>query len=107
MAGRSGWRRCGRAACAHLNRQASSGPVGYEADLIREWPRGGMERRSVSNAGRTHEGCARYRRLRRRYEHHKLIVEFAIAGAPTETVDVKILPDSVYLLAPARDIEYI
>ena len=40
-------------------------------------------------------------------EHHKLIVEFAIPGAPTETVDVKILEDSVYLLAPARDIEYV
>ena len=37
----------------------------------------------------------------------KLIVEFAIPGAPTETVDVKILPDSVYLSAPARDIEYV
>jgi HSP20 family protein len=40
-------------------------------------------------------------------EHHKLIVEFAIPGAPTETVDVKILEDSLYLLAPARDIEYV
>src|SRR5437899_11739675 len=40
-------------------------------------------------------------------EHHRLIVEFAIPGAPTETVDVKILEDSVYLLAPARDIEYV
>ena len=40
-------------------------------------------------------------------ELHKLIVEFAIPGAPTETVDVKILEDSVYLLAPARDIEYV
>jgi HSP20 family protein len=40
-------------------------------------------------------------------EHHKLIVEFAIAGAPTETIDVKILEDSLYLLAPARDIEYV
>ena len=38
-------------------------------------------------------------------EHHQLIVEFAIPGAPTETIDVKILEDSVYLLAPARDIE--
>jgi len=37
----------------------------------------------------------------------KLIVEFAIPGAPTETIDVKILPDSVYLSAPARDIEYV
>jgi len=40
-------------------------------------------------------------------EHHKLIVEFAIPGAPTETIDVKILEDSVHLLAPARDIEYV
>lgn len=39
-------------------------------------------------------------------EHHKLIVEFAIPGAPTESIDVKILEDSVHLLAPARDIEY-
>jgi len=38
---------------------------------------------------------------------HKLIVEFAIPGAPTETVDVKVLKDSVHLLAPARDIEYV
>ena len=40
-------------------------------------------------------------------EHHKLFVEFAIPGAPTETIDVKILEDSVYLLAPARDVEYV
>ena len=40
-------------------------------------------------------------------EQHKLIVEFAIPGAPTETIDVKILKDCVYLLAPARDIEYV
>ena len=40
-------------------------------------------------------------------ERHQLIVEFAIPGAPTETIDVKILEDSVYLLAPARDIEYV
>ena len=40
-------------------------------------------------------------------EQHKLIVEFAIPGAPTETVDVKVLKDSVHLLAPARDIEYV
>ena len=37
----------------------------------------------------------------------KLIVEFAIPGAPTETIDVKVLKDSVHLLAPARDIEYV
>ena len=40
-------------------------------------------------------------------ERHKLIVEFAIPGAPSETIDVKILEDSVHLLAPARDIEYV
>jgi HSP20 family protein len=40
-------------------------------------------------------------------EQRKLVVEFAIPGAPTETIDVKILKDSVYLLAPARDIEYV
>jgi HSP20 family protein len=38
---------------------------------------------------------------------HKLVVEFAIPGAPTETVDVKILGDSIHLTAPARDIEYV
>ncbi len=40
-------------------------------------------------------------------EQRKLVVEFQIPGAPTETIDVKILKDSVYLLAPARDIEYV
>jgi HSP20 family molecular chaperone IbpA len=40
-------------------------------------------------------------------ETHKLVVEFAIPGAPTDTVDVKILQDSVHLTAPARDIEYV
>jgi HSP20 family protein len=37
----------------------------------------------------------------------KLIVEFTISGAPAETIDVKVLKDSVHLLAPARDIEYV
>jgi len=37
----------------------------------------------------------------------KLIVEFAIPGAPTDTIDVKILKDSVHLIAPAREIEYV
>jgi len=37
----------------------------------------------------------------------KLVVEFAIPGAPTDTIDLKILPDSVHLTAPARDIEYV
>ena len=40
-------------------------------------------------------------------ESHKLVVEFAIPGAPTETIDVKILEDSVHLTAPARDIEFV
>ena len=40
-------------------------------------------------------------------EHHRLVVEFAIPGAPTETIDLKILQDSVHLLAPAREIEYV
>jgi HSP20 family protein len=40
-------------------------------------------------------------------ENHKLVLEFAIPGAPTDTIDVKILEDSVHLTAPARDIEYV
>lgn len=40
-------------------------------------------------------------------EHHKLVVEFAIPGAPSDTIDLKILEDSVHLTAPARDIEYV
>jgi HSP20 family protein len=40
-------------------------------------------------------------------ESHKLVVEFAIPGAPTDTIDVKILVDSVHLTAPARDVEYV
>ena len=40
-------------------------------------------------------------------EIHKLVVEFAIPGAPTDTIDLKILADSVHLTAPARDIEYV
>ena len=40
-------------------------------------------------------------------ETHKLVVEFAIPGAPKETIDVKMLEDSVHLTAPARDIEYV
>ena len=38
---------------------------------------------------------------------HKLVVEFAIPGAPTDTIDVKILGDSIHLTAPASDIEYV
>jgi HSP20 family molecular chaperone IbpA len=40
-------------------------------------------------------------------ENRKLIVEFAIPGAPAETVDVKILEDTVLLTAPARDIDFV
>jgi len=40
-------------------------------------------------------------------ENRKLVVEFAIPGAPTDTIDVKILEDSIHLTAPARDIEYV
>ena len=40
-------------------------------------------------------------------ENHKLVVEFLIPGAPTDTIDVKILEDSIHLTAPARDIEYV
>jgi HSP20 family molecular chaperone IbpA len=40
-------------------------------------------------------------------ENLKLVVEFAIPGAPADTVDVKILKDSVHLTAPSRDIEYV
>jgi len=40
-------------------------------------------------------------------ENNKLVVEFAIPGAPTETIDLKILVDSVHLIAPARDIAYV
>jgi HSP20 family protein len=40
-------------------------------------------------------------------ENRKLVVEFSIPGAPTDTIDVKILEDSVHLTAPARDIEYV
>ena len=38
---------------------------------------------------------------------HKLVVEFAIPGVPTETIDVKILGDSIHMTAPARDVEYV
>ena len=40
-------------------------------------------------------------------ESDKLVVEFAIPGAPTETIDLKVLPDSIHLTAPARDIQYV
>src|SRR6059036_4073928 len=40
-------------------------------------------------------------------QNNKLVVEFAIPGAPADTIDLKILEDSVHLTAPARDIEYV
>jgi HSP20 family molecular chaperone IbpA len=40
-------------------------------------------------------------------EKNSLVVEFALPGAPTDTIDLKLLPDSVHLTAPARDIEYV
>jgi len=40
-------------------------------------------------------------------ERNKLVVEFAIPGAPTDTIDLKLLPDSIHLTAPARDIVYV
>ena len=40
-------------------------------------------------------------------ESLKLVVEFAIPGAPTDTIDVKILEDSIHLTAPARNVEYV
>lgn len=39
--------------------------------------------------------------------NHKLVVEFAIPGAPTDSIDVKMLQDSIHLTAPARNIEYV
>jgi len=40
-------------------------------------------------------------------ESRKLVVEFAIPGAPSDTIDVKILEDSVHLTAPARNIVFV
>ena len=40
-------------------------------------------------------------------EKNKLVVEFAIPGSPTDTIDLKLLPDSVHLTAPSRGIEYV
>jgi HSP20 family molecular chaperone IbpA len=41
-------------------------------------------------------------------EKNQLVVEFAIPGAPTDAIDLRLLPDSVHLIAPARDnIEYV
>ena len=40
-------------------------------------------------------------------EKTQLVVEFAIPGAPTDTIDLKLLPDSIHLTAPSRDVEYV
>jgi HSP20 family molecular chaperone IbpA len=40
-------------------------------------------------------------------ESHKLVLEFAIPGAATDTIDVRVLEDRVHLTAPAREIEYV
>ena len=40
-------------------------------------------------------------------DNRKLIGQSAIPGAPADTVDLKMLQDSVHLTAPARDIEYV
>ena len=40
-------------------------------------------------------------------ENRKLIVEFAIPGAPTDSIDLRLLPDSIHLTAPAGEIEYV
>jgi HSP20 family protein len=40
-------------------------------------------------------------------ENRKLVVEFAIPGAPADSVDAKILEDSIHLTAPAREIDYV
>jgi HSP20 family molecular chaperone IbpA len=40
-------------------------------------------------------------------ESHKLVLEFAIPGAATDTIDVRVLDDRVTLRAPARDYEYV
>jgi HSP20 family molecular chaperone IbpA len=40
-------------------------------------------------------------------KQNKLVVEFAIEGAPKETIDVKILKTGVFLWAPANDVDYV
>jgi HSP20 family molecular chaperone IbpA len=40
-------------------------------------------------------------------ENNNLVVVFALPGAPTDTIDVKILEDSIHLTAPAGGIEYV
>ena len=38
---------------------------------------------------------------------NKLVVAFAIPGAPTDSIDLRLLPDSIHLTAPAGDIVYV
>ena len=38
---------------------------------------------------------------------NRLILEFNIPGAPSDTIDMNILKDSIWLKAPAGDIEYV
>lgn len=40
-------------------------------------------------------------------EGKQLTVEFALPGAPADTIELKLLEDSVHLSAPAGSIEYI
>lgn len=40
-------------------------------------------------------------------EQNQLTVEFEIPGAPGDSIDLKILEDSLYLTAPAGNIEYV
>ena len=40
-------------------------------------------------------------------DNRKRVVEFAIPGAPADTIDLKMLQGSVHLTAPARDVEYV
>ena len=39
-------------------------------------------------------------------EDRKLVVEFAIPGAPADSIDAKILEDSIHLTVSARNIDY-
>jgi len=41
------------------------------------------------------------------FENKRLILEFTIPGAPTDTIDVEIFEDNIHLTAPAREIEYV
>ncbi len=47
------------------------------------------------------------RRRRRRRKPREEVARRSLRGAPADTVDLKILEDSVHLAAPARDVEYV